>query len=288
MFCKNCGQKIDDDSKFCEHCGTRIRDITSDSSDTRRAATPPAKTELSPTTATPPRGHSTRYYLVITVEVIVIAALVGILVLFFTGRLDGADVEVWLDSLKSSSSQSSGAPGAFAKTDDTEELPKVVGIKGSHITDIMLGLEQSGAKIPKPDMKASKDKSAGAHYCSASAKNEELGAAFSYSLSADQDFRLISGSFEVMSDFLVDDAAFLDVAKNYLGYCATMPCDATSGSLDGIARDWVELTLDNMGSSESGVNVIWDDAKYQLDWLTSDNGQLASIWLTISRVEPEA
>lgn len=33
MICKNCGQKIDDDSLFCEHCGENISDLSASNND---------------------------------------------------------------------------------------------------------------------------------------------------------------------------------------------------------------------------------------------------------------
>ena len=193
-----------------------------------------------------------------------------------------------LESSSTSSTESS-TPESSSEIESSEpENNGPVGIKGSHITDIMLGLEQTGAEIPKPELKASKDQSISAHYCSSSAKNEVLGVTFSYNLSADKDFQLISGTFDVSTDFLVDNTTFLDVAASYLGFCSTMPCDAVSGALEGIARDWVEITLEDIDAAKSGTGVIWDDTKYQLDWTTLDDGQISSIWLTISRVDPNA
>lgn len=167
----------------------------------------------------------------------------------------------------------------------SHEADEPVGIKGSHITDIMLGLEQTGAKIPKPELKASTDKTVSAHYCSAMKDDTDVGIVFDYSLSADNAMALISGTFSATTSYLIDESTFVEVAKSYLGFCSTMPCDAVT---DGIARLWLEDTFDHLSERNSGTNIIFDDAKYQLEWSKDESGQITSIWMTISRVDPEA
>ena len=40
MFCKNCGKKIDDDSKFCVYCGTAVSIIKEENTTSQQAETP--------------------------------------------------------------------------------------------------------------------------------------------------------------------------------------------------------------------------------------------------------
>ena len=94
---------------------------------------------------------------------------------------------------------------------------------------------------------------------------------------------MISGTFSATSSLLLDDETFKELAIGYVSYCSTMPCDAAP---DKIAQDWLEITLEDMDSEDSGISIIFDDAKYTIEW-SKTNDRLSALWLTISRVEPQ-
>jgi len=50
MFCPNCGQKIDDDSKFCAYCGKSISAIPDSISEPTSYSEPASHPELTPNT----------------------------------------------------------------------------------------------------------------------------------------------------------------------------------------------------------------------------------------------
>ena len=170
---------------------------------------------------------------------------------------------------------------------ESSEPAGPIGIKGSHITDILLGLEQSRFEIPNPNFKSSSDHSISTHYAATSLYNPGVGMTFDYHLSAAADFSIISGSFGITNtDFLAGEDDFLSIAKSYLGFCATMPCDATSGSLSGVAKDWVVSAIDDHDKWKSGVAITWDDARFSVDWSKTSDGEIIVVWMPIERVDP--
>lgn len=108
-----------------------------------------------------------------------------------------------------------------------------------------------------------------------------------YEVYADSDNAITESAFQIRQmKFLLNPSDFLLIAKNYFSLCASMPCDATSGNLSGIASDWVEITIDSISDWESGISIIWDDAYYELSWVESIYGDITRMWLVIKRVEP--
>lgn len=181
----------------------------------------------------------------------------------------------------SSSEADLSTSSSNASSSVQQDTKKPVGIKGSHIIDITLGLKQNG-DIPEPEMNESKDKSVSSHYCASKRYDDSLGITFDYNLSADTDFALISATFSATSDLLVDEDIFLELSKSYLGFCSTFPCDALSGTMSGTARSWLEYQIDNRDDIESGSSVVFDDVQFSVYW-AKNSDQINSVWLNVHK-----
>lgn len=160
---------------------------------------------------------------------------------------------------------------------EPEDAPDERGIKGSHGTDIRMGLTRFGleeAAIAKAPEEA---REVFAFSSSTSYQDTDLGVSYDYSLTMDSNFQIIGASFGVTNNSATKDN-FVTIASLYLGFAATMPYEAAS-STD--AKSWVEENISSI-PSENEISTIIGDAKFELKGVDSGDG-IGNYWLDISK-----
>lgn len=170
-----------------------------------------------------------------------------------------------------------------AKTETVENLPDTRGIIGSHSTNIKLSLVNLG--IPEGIVTSAPEEAKAAYSkgCHSKYTDPSSGVTFDYSMVMDTGFQIISASFGIDRDIAkMNDTDFLDVAKTYLGYCATMPYDAGDPE---VSRPWIESSI---SSVDTGIpqTISIGDAKFELSG-ASCNGHVTTYSLQLSKVSEQ-
>lgn len=158
-----------------------------------------------------------------------------------------------------------------------------VGIKGSHITDIRVSLNNA-VGIPEGSIERASDdeKDLYAYFSGSSYTDPDLDVSFDYSLTCDEDFQVIKAVFSIFNGAVLSPQDFQNLAAQYLSYCATMPCDTVDTELSG---NHVKFSIQNLLEDQNGMEIIWGDASYIVDWKTNDSGELINASLTISQTD---
>lgn len=151
------------------------------------------------------------------------------------------------------------------------------GILGSHGTDIRMGLTQFGLEEAPISSAPEAARDVFAYTSTARYQDVLLGVSYDYSLTMDSEFQIIGASFGITNDG-VSNTDFIRLAKLYLGFCATMPYDASDSSQ---VRNWVESNIEAVGNGESAFITV-GDAKFELYGTASGDG-FGSIWMDISK-----
>lgn len=189
-------------------------------------------------------------------------------------------------SESSSSSEpelSSSEPLSSASNSSDAVSAGPVGIKGSHITDIRVSLNNA-IGIPEGSIKRASDdeKDLYAYSSGSSYTDPDLDVSFDYSLTCDKDFQVIKATFSIFNGAVLSSQDFQSLAAQYLSYCATMPCDTVDTEL---SSNHVKFTIESLNKDQNGLEVIWGDASYIVDWRTNDSGELTNASLTISQTD---
>lgn len=145
-------------------------------------------------------------------------------------------------------------------------------IIGSSVYDIVLSLESTGF----PEVEPQELDSMNAY--TNNNTDSGTGAELSYEIYYDpmQESAVIQANFSVMNSSGADNESLLDIAAQYLGFCATMPYDKSDS--DAI-RDWID---DNISSvSGEGTTKTIGDAEFKLYKNTLDSGAISIVWLDI-------
>lgn len=167
------------------------------------------------------------------------------------------------------------APTESAEISSTE-TPEITGIPGSFMKDIQLGVSKFGM-----DDASAEGAPDGAEYRWGADRMwnfPNTNISLDYSIRADSDRQLISGSFGATWDGVVDNDVFCDAAETYLSFIATMPYDTADQQA---AKQWVIDNLDNVEGEKFATTTI-GDATFSLYGAKTEHGVPSSYWLKIS------
>ena len=156
------------------------------------------------------------------------------------------------------------------------------GIIGSHTTDIHLGMEQFGLEDHSVSAAPDDAKDIYAHASSCSCENTDLDASLDYSLTADSERQLISGSFGISWLANGNNDDFVSAAKTYLGFAATIPYDTSDSDT---VKAWVSDNIPSVADGDSVTTTV-GDATFELSG-TVGNGNYTSFELYIRKAGSE-
>lgn len=225
----------------------------------------------------------------------IIVSMVATAIALSLAACSGGGNEVSTNSETASSAPASSEfseSSSSSKSDDPlspdSDAPDVasdspVGIKGSHITDIRVSLNNA-IGIPEGSIERASDdeKDLYAYSSGSSYTDPDLDVSFDYSLTCDEDFQVIKAVFSIFNGAVLSPQDFQNLAAQYLSYCATMPCDTVDTELSG---NHVKFSIQNLLEDQNGMEIIWGDASYIVDWKTNDSGELINASLTISQTD---
>ena len=155
--------------------------------------------------------------------IIIIAAVIAAIMIFAVVYALVSDPEGVKESLTetTSSAQVSEATSGTTENTTTNNMPIVA---GSNAYDFTVSLKQNG--MPEAERSATSD---GYSFTAADSN-------YSYSIETDSEYRISYGRFMVLSE-----------DNGFLGFCASFPCDANSGTE---AQSWVN---DHVGEETSTI-----------------------------------
>lgn len=162
-------------------------------------------------------------------------------------------------------------------TEDVQEKFELKGLPGSHYTDIVLGLENAvGFESTTP--------TSNLYTTSKSAKttDSDFGYEVSYSIDYVTGFTVTSAFFTTYNNFQLPDELFTEYAKNYLGFCSTIPYD--NNDADRV-REWIKVSVDELtNESESSTKeLVVGDAEFSIH-CSIINGRIAMFDLMVSSI----
>lgn len=144
----------------------------------------------------------------------------------------------------------------------TPGVLKMVGIPGSHIKDIQLGVSKFGMEDDSAQAASAESGCKWSAYKSWTFPDTDI--ILDYNLLGDDDSQFVSGTFGATWDLEIPNEIFCTAAKLYLGYIATMPYDTADPEA---ARQWVE---DNMTAAlDDSVSTTIGDAEFTLTGATT-------------------
>lgn len=155
------------------------------------------------------------------------------------------------------------------------ETPEVTGIPGSFMKDIQLGVAKFG--MDDASAEGAPDDAEYRWGADRMWNFPNTNISLDYSIRADSDRQIISGSFGATWDGVVDNAVFCDAAETYLSFIATMPYDTADQQA---AKQWVIDNMDNV-EGETSVSTTIGDATFSLYGAKTDDGTPFSYWLKI-------
>lgn len=196
----------------------------------------------------------------------------------FVGILSGCNSNAQVDESKGLVSQRPSEPAQVETESPTKEIESDTrGIFGSHGTDIRMGLTQFGLEEAPISPAPEEARDVFAYTSTASYQDVLLGVSYDYSLTMDSEFQIIGASFGITNDS-ASNTDFIEIAKLYLGFCATMPYDASDPSH---VRNWAESNIEAVGNGERAFITV-GDAKFELYGTAFGDG-FGSIWMDISK-----
>ena len=164
-------------------------------------------------------------------------------------------------------------------TPTTEQMDRMVGIAGSYIKDIQLGVANFG--MEDASAQGAPD---GAPYRWTATKTwtfPETTVSLDYSIIGDDDSQLISGSFGATWDAVGSNDVFCAAAETYLGFIATMPYDTSDTDS---AKQWVSDHIGTIAGADP-ISTIIGDAQFTLSGTTTPSGEASSFLLQIQVAE---
>lgn len=176
------------------------------------------------------------------------------------------------------------SPESPSPTPDSSESKsdRMVGIKGSYIKDIQIGVSNFGM-----DDNSAEGAPDEAPYRWTATKNwnfPETTVLLDYSIIGDDDSQLISGSFGTTWDAVMDNEVFITASEYYLGFIATMPYDSSDPEA---TKQWVLDNLATVASSDP-VSTTIGDAVFTLSGTNTPDGTPSSYLLQIQVVASES
>lgn len=190
---------------------------------------------------------------------------------------------VFLASCSSQSPDaSSPAPEStqpLVEESQSPDLERMVGIPGSYIKDIQIGVSRMGMEDDSAE--GAPD---GAPYRWTASKMwnfPDTNIQIDYSIIGDDDSQLISGSFGATWDGLTDQVIFQAAAVTYLGFIATVPYDTNDVE---VAKQWVSDNIPSVASGEP-ISTTIGDAVFTLSGTLAASGDPSSFLLQIAVAE---
>lgn len=177
-------------------------------------------------------------------------------------------------SSKSATQSISGSQSSEAS--ETQEPKTTVGILGSNITDVRMGLNDV-IGMPEGSISPTKNSTNGAFMTSSTFDLPDGSLSLDYALTCDADYQITTGIIGLTSYGVASDEDILNFAKNYLGYCITLPYASADAD---VARQWLD---DNILNYASQPKTTIGDATFSLDGQLLDNGQIGYIALGIRK-----
>ncbi len=164
---------------------------------------------------------------------------------------------------------------APSPTPSPEQSNRMVGIPGSYIKDIQLGVAKFG--MEDASAKGAPD---GAPYRWTATKMwdfPQTTVSLDYSIIGDDDSQLISGSFGATWDAVSSNEIFCASAETYLGFIATMPYDTSDTAS---AKQWVSDHIGTIAGADP-ISTTIGDAQFTLSGTVTPNGEASSFLLQI-------
>ena len=164
-------------------------------------------------------------------------------------------------------------------TPTPEQTERMVGIAGSYIKDIQLGVSKFG--MEDDSAQGAPD---GAPYRWTANKSwefPETTVMLHYPIIGNDDSQLVSGSFGAPWDAVNSNEIFCAAAETYLGFIATMPYDTSDTTA---AKQWVSDHIDTVSSTDP-VSTTIGDAQFTLSGTATPSGEASSFLLQIQVVE---
>lgn len=161
----------------------------------------------------------------------------------------------------------------------TEQADRMVGIAGSYIKDIQLGVANFG--MEDDSAQGAPD---GAPYRWTATKTwnfPETTISLDYSIIGDDDSQLISGSFGATWDAVSSNDVFCAAAETYLGFIATMPYDTSDATA---SKQWVSDHIGSIAGADP-ISTTIGDAQFTLSGTATPGGEPSSFLLQIQVVE---
>ena len=84
---------------------------------------------------------------------------------------------------------------------------------------------------------------------------------YTYGLSYVNSGEIVDGSFSIANTDMLDNDTFLEEAKVFLNFCATMPYDTMDAEK---LQNWIAENITTVGSGEDGAEIVIGDAKFTL------------------------
>lgn len=175
-----------------------------------------------------------------------------------------------------STTSNSKSSATSETSSETKEPKATVGILGSNITDVRMGLNDV-IGMPEGSISPTKSSVNGAFMTSSTFDLPDGSLSLDYALTCDADYQITTGIIGLTSYGVASNEDILNFAKNYLGYCITLPYD--SAEID-VARQWLD---DNILNYASQPKTTIGDATFSLDGKLLDNSQIGYISLSIRK-----
>lgn len=160
------------------------------------------------------------------------------------------------------------------------EKERMVGITGSYIKDIQIGVSNFG--MEDDSAYGAADDTPYRWTASKSWTFPDTSVSLDYSIIGDDDSQLISGSFGATWDAVESNDVFCAAAETYLCYIATMPYDSSDTDA---ARQWVSDNISTVAGNDP-ISMTIGDAMFTLSGTTVASGEPSSYLLQIQVVNP--
>lgn len=206
--------------------------------------------------------------------VLLVSLTIGCLSSCGGGGSDAAPTDTQPAVPPTASSSAAAEPSPPAVTEST----RMVGISGSYIKDIQLGVSKFGM-----DDDSAEGAPDGAPYRWTATKSWEFpdtSVLLDYSIIGDDDSQLISGSFGATWDAVESNEVFCAAAATYLGFIATMPYDTADSDA---AKQWVDDNIGTVAGADP-ISTTIGEAEFTLSGTVTAEGMPNSFLLQIAAV----
>lgn len=184
-----------------------------------------------------------------------IVFLILLLIIALSGCKDSNPTNIDTKELETEIQEPEAQQEVIAKPEKDENESR--GIIGSHYQDARLGLEERG--FPKKSLGSSELMKAKTY--ENIREDGNTGLQYGCSLFIEQDNTVISATFDILNLKPLETEEFIEVAKSYLKYCASIPYDSMDADK---VKAWIDENISGVGSGDSGLSIIVGDAKFSL------------------------